>query len=70
MTKFQKENLDSMLKLLESDKFITRKELSEQLQVSIKTIRIYINILKEFGFEFDNKKGPGGGVYLINKKVR
>ena len=66
MRKFRRENLNLLLELLETNNFITRKELSEELQVSTNTIQIYINILKANGYELKCKKGPGGGVYLIN----
>ena len=48
MRKFRRENLNLLLELLETNNFITRKELSEELQVSTNTIQIYINILIVF----------------------
>ena len=66
MREFRRENLNLLLELLKTNNFITRKQLSEELHVSTNTIQIYINILKDNGYELKCKKGPGGGVYLIN----
>lgn len=65
MREFRRENLNLLLNLLKQNDFITRKELSEELQVSTNTIQIYINLLKNKGYDIVCKKGPGGGIQLI-----
>lgn len=61
-------NLLSMIELLNTGKKYSIKELSEQLEVSERTIREYKLFLDEAGIYVDTIRGPYGG-YVLTQEV-
>lgn len=60
-------NTLTMLRLLESGKKYTIKQLSDKLEVTPRMITIYKEELEKCGIYIDSIKGPYGG-YVYNKK--
>lgn len=60
-------NTLTMLRLLESGKKYTSKELAEKLEVSQRMIKIYKEELEKSGIYIDTLRGPYGG-YVYHKK--
>ncbi len=62
-------NVLNMLEYLSSGKRYSIKELSEELEVSPRMIRIYKNELEKAGIYIDTIMGPYGG-YVLNQSIR
>ena len=60
-------NTLTMLRLLESGKKYTIKELSDKLEVTPRMVTVYKEELEKCGIYIDSIKGPYGG-YVYNKK--
>ena len=56
--------LDSKYK--HSNKYISRAELAEYLEISDRQVRRYRSDLEQAGYYIDNKSGPDGGYRLVN----
>lgn len=62
-------NVITMLELLNTGKKYSIKELSEQLEVSERMIRVYKEELEKAGIYIDTIMGPYGG-YILNQSIR
>lgn len=62
-------NVITMIELLQSGRKYSIKELSEQLEVSERMIRVYKEELEKAGIYVDTIMGPYGG-YVLNQTVR
>lgn len=61
-------NVITMLELLSSGRKYNIKELSEQLEVKGRMIRLYKDELAKAGIYIDTVKGPYGG-YVLNQNI-
>lgn len=68
MREFMAENLKKTIDLLQKNDFVKRKDLCNQLDVSLATVQNYINFLRQKGYIIKSKKGKEGGIFLENKK--
>lgn len=62
-------NVLTMIELLNSGRKYSIKELSQELEVSERMIRVYKEELDKCGIYVDTIKGPYGG-YVLNQSVR
>jgi len=62
-------NVITMMELLNTGKKYSIKELSEQLEVSERMIRVYKEELEKAGIYIDTIMGPYGG-YILNQSIR
>lgn len=62
-------NVLTMIELLNTGKKYSIKELSQELEVSERMIRIYKEELDKCGIYVDTIKGPYGG-YVLNQSIR
>ena len=62
-------NVITMMELLNTGKKYSIKELSEQLEVSERMIRVYNEELEKAGIYIDTIMGPYGG-YILNQSIR
>ena len=62
-------NIITMLQLLNSGKKYSIKELSENLEVTERMIRVYKNDLEKSGIYIDTLMGPYGG-YILRRQVK
>ena len=62
-------NVITMLELLQSGRKYSIKELSNELEVSERMIRLYKEELEKAGIYIDTIMGPYGG-YVLNQSVR
>lgn len=62
-------NAITMMELLQSGRKFSIKELSEQLEVSERMVRIYKDELEKAGIYIDTIMGPYGG-YVLNQTIR
>ena len=62
-------NVITMMELLNTGRKYSIKELSEQLEVSERMIRIYKEELEKAGIYIDTIMGPYGG-YILNQSIR
>ena len=61
-------NTLTMLRLLESGKKYTIKELSDKLEVTPRMIRVYKDEIEKAGIYIETIKGPYGG-YVLNQNI-
>lgn len=62
-------NVIAMLELLQTGKKYSTKELSNELEVSERMIRVYKEELEKAGIYIDTLMGPYGG-YVLNQNIR
>jgi len=62
-------NVITMLELLQSGRKYSIKELSEQLEVTERMVRVYKEELEKAGIYIDTIMGPYGG-YVLNQSIR
>ena len=62
-------NVLTMIELLNTGRKYSIKELSQELEVSERMIRVYKEELDKCGIYVDTIKGPYGG-YVLNQSVR
>lgn len=62
-------NVITMMELLNTGRKYTIKELSQELEVSERMIRVYKEELDKSGIYIDTIKGPYGG-YVLNQSIR
>ena len=62
-------NAITMIELLQSGKKYSIKELSEQLEISERMVRVYKDELEKAGIYVDTIMGPYGG-YVLNQSIR
>ena len=61
-------NVIAMLELLQTGKKYSTKELSNELEVSERMIRVYKDEIEKAGIYVDTIKGPYGG-YVLNQNI-
>lgn len=60
------DNMMSILWMLSSDKKITAKEIAEKLEINIRTVYRYIDVLSASGVPIISDIGHNGGYSLLN----
>lgn len=60
------DNMMSILWMLNSDKKITAKQIAEKLEINIRTVYRYIDVLSASGVPIISDTGHNGGYSLLN----
>lgn len=64
------DNMMSILWMLSSDKKVTAKEISEKLEINIRTVYRYIDMLSASGVPIISDAGHNGGYSLLNDFIK
>lgn len=64
------DNMMSILWMLSSDKKITAKQISEKLEINIRTVYRYIDVLSASGVPIISDTGHNGGYSLLNNFIK